>query len=117
MNPSLVQAEKNLKAFLKFLLFVSLLILFFHVFWGLTPSFLEGFAFHGYTLLANRSFPQGAMIVLLLVLVIGDIRRFGVLLRLLIGFLIVGVIWSVVGWISNRVPAEPEMAYWGRAVA
>ncbi|HVU57165.1 MAG TPA: GMC family oxidoreductase N-terminal domain-containing protein [Puia sp.] len=114
MNPSLVLAEKRLRTLLKFLLLVSLLILFFHVFPKWTPGFLEGFAFHGYTLLSNQSFPQGGMVVLLLLLVIGDIRRFSVLLRLLIGFLMIGVIWSVVNWIRGNDPADGGMPYWGR---
>jgi choline dehydrogenase-like flavoprotein len=114
MNPSLVLAEKRLRTFLKLLLLLSLLVLFFHVVPKWTPAFLEGFAFHGYTLLANHSFPQGGMIVLLLVLVIGDIRRFGVLLRLLIGFLMIGVISCVVNWIRYKIPNTGEMPYWGR---
>src|SRR5882757_1062253 len=114
MNPSLVPEEKRLRALLKFLLLISLLILFFHVFSKWTPVFLEGSAFDGYTLLANHSFPQGALIALLLLLVIGDIRRFGVLLRLLIGFLLIGIIWSVVNWMKGRAVDPWEMPYAGR---
>jgi choline dehydrogenase-like flavoprotein len=114
MNPSLVLAEKRLRTLLKLSLFVCILILFFHVFPKWTPGFLEGFAFHSYTILANQSFPQGALITLLLALVIGDIRRFSVLLRLLIGFLIIGVIWSVVNWIKGSYPDAGEMPYWVR---
>jgi choline dehydrogenase-like flavoprotein len=114
MNPSLVLAEKRLRAFLKFLLFVSLLILLFHVFPKWTPGFMEGFAYHGFALLANHSFLQGAVLTLLLAMVIGDIRRFSVLLRLLIGFLVIGVIWSVVNWIRANAPYEGDLPYWAK---
>src|SRR5437762_2430410 len=114
MNPSLVLAEKRLRAFLKFLLLVSLLILLLHVFPKWTPGFAEGFAYHGFALLANHSFPQGAVLTLLLAMVIGDIRRFSILLRLLIGFLVIGVIWSVVNWIRAGVPHQGDMPYWAK---
>ncbi|MDO6433665.1 GMC family oxidoreductase N-terminal domain-containing protein [Flavitalea sp. BT771] len=114
MNPSLVLAEKRLRTILKLLLLLSLLILFFHVFPKWTPGFLEGFAFHGFSLLANHSFPQGAVLTLLLAMVIGDIRRFSVLLRLLIGFLVIGVTWSIVNWIRAMDPHAGDMPYWAK---
>jgi choline dehydrogenase-like flavoprotein len=116
MNPSLVLAEKRLRTILKLLLLICLLILFFHVFPNLTPGFLEGFAFHGFVLLANHSFPQGALILLLLSMAVGDIRRFSVLIRLLIGFAAIGVIWSVISWIRDVAPDEGEMPFWGRTI-
>jgi len=117
MNPALVLAENRLRAFLKLLLLITLLILLFHIFPKWTPGFLEGSARQGYTLLANHSFPQGAMLFILLALVIGDIRRFSVLLRLLIGFLIVGVIWCVINQVQGKTPDAGEMPYWTRATA
>jgi len=114
MNPSLVLAEKRLRTFLKFLLLISLLILLFHVFPKWTPAFMEGFAFQGFALLANHSFPQGAVLSLLLAMVIGDIRRFSILLRLLIGFLVIGVIWSAINWIRAMDPHEGDMPYWAK---
>ncbi|HEY4110729.1 GMC family oxidoreductase N-terminal domain-containing protein [Puia sp.] len=116
MNPSLVREERRLRTVLKLLLFVCFLILLFHVFPKWTPGFLEGFAFHGYTIIANDSFPQGGLIALLLGLVIADIRRFGVLLRLLIGFLIIGTVWSAIGWIKDWVPDDGQMPFWVRTV-
>lgn len=116
MNPSLALAEKRLRTILKLLLFICLLILLFNVFPGWTPEFLEGFRFHGFTLLANHSFPQGGLITLLLMMVVGDIRRFSVLIRLLIGFAAIGVIWSAINWIKDTAPAEGEMPYWGRTI-
>src|SRR5436305_10701406 len=104
MNPSLVLAELRLRTVLKLLLIGCFLVLFFHVFPKWTPGFLEGFVFHGYTIIANNSFPQGGLIALLLALVTADIRRFAILLRLLIGFLIIGVIWSIAGWIKGTEP-------------
>jgi choline dehydrogenase-like flavoprotein len=92
------------------------LILLFHVFPQWTPGFLEGFAFHGYTIIANNSFPQGGLITLLLALAIADIRRFSILIRLLIGFLIIGVIWSLIGWIKGTEPDAGEMPFWVRTV-
>ncbi len=116
MNPSLVPAERRLRTILKLLLIGCVLILFFHVFPQWTPGFLEGFVFHGYTLIANDSFPQGGLIALLLGLVTADIRRFGILLRLLIGFLIIGVIWSLTGWIKAWEPDPEQMPYWVRTI-
>jgi len=116
MNSSLVLAEKRLRTVLKLLLIGCFLVLFFHVFPKWTPGFLEGFVFHGYTIIANNSFPQGGLIALLLALVIADIRRFGVLLRLLIGFLIIGVIWSVAGWTRAWEPDPGQMPFWARTI-
>ena len=116
MNFSLVLAERRLRTVLKLLLIGCFLILFFHVFPKWTPGFLEGVAFHGYTIIANNSFPQGALIALLLGLVTADIRRFGILLRLLIGFLLIGVIWSVASWIRALEPDPGEMPFWVRTI-
>ncbi|HEY4334576.1 MAG TPA: hypothetical protein VGM89_01730, partial [Puia sp.] len=116
MNPSLVLAERRLRTVLKLLLIACFLILLFHVFPKWTPGFLEGFAFHGYTIISNNSFPQGGLIALLLGLVIADIRRFSILIRLLIGFLIIGVIWSLIGWIKDTEPDAGEMPFWVRTV-
>jgi len=116
MNSSLVLAERRLRTVLKLLLIGCFLLLFFHVFPKWTPGFLEGFVFHGYTIIANNSFPQGGLIALLLALVTADIRRFGILLRLLIGFLIIGVIWSVAGWIKGTAPDPGQMPFWVRSI-
>jgi len=86
------------------LLLLSLAAIFFHLFPGWTPSFLKEPAWNSYTILSNGSLLQGALVVLLLILAIGDIRRFSVLVRSLLLFLVVAVLWSAAHWIWDKAP-------------
>jgi choline dehydrogenase-like flavoprotein len=111
MNPALAQAEIRLRLFLKLLLSLALLILFFHLFWKWTPGFLESFAANGYTLLTDHSFLQAGLIILLLILAIGDIRRFSPMIRMLLWFFGVCAVWSAIDWIRGKSLPAGEMAY------
>ncbi|MHA4812648.1 GMC family oxidoreductase N-terminal domain-containing protein [Flavitalea flava] len=114
MNPALTPAEIRLRIFLKTLLWASLLIVFFHAFPKLTPSFLESDIRHGYTIFANHSFLQGGLLLFILALSIGDVRRFSPLIRLLLWFLAIGIIWSVINWIRIKNQAPGDTPYWVR---
>jgi len=105
MNRELVLAEKRLKAFLKLLIFISVLTLGLHFFPGITPAFLRPASANSYALLAGGSVLQGALIVLLLALAIGDVRRFSPLVRLFKWVLGIAVIWSAVRWLRGSPPS------------
>jgi len=106
MNSELVQPEKTLKSFLKLFLFLLVLTLFFHFFPKLTPAFLEVTASNMYAVVAENSPLQGFLIVLLLALSIGDVRRFGALIRLFKWILGLAIIWTVIQWARDR-PSTP----------
>jgi choline dehydrogenase-like flavoprotein len=117
MNPTLAFAEIRLRSFLKLLLFVTVLVIFFHLFPKWVPSFLEGFARSGYAFLANNSMLQACLILLVLFLAIGDVRRFSPLIRLLQWFLLLAVVWSVIRWIWNKDLVTTESFYFWRLFA
>ena len=102
MNSELEQAEIRLKLFLKLLLFASLLTIFFHLFPHLTPAFLQRFATNSYAVLTCNSLLQGIVIILLLALCIGDLRRFSPVIRLFKWMLLIAVVWTAIRWIRGE---------------
>lgn len=112
MSSELKLAELRLKSFLKLILFISVLTLFFHLFPKLTPRFLQSIAINSYAILANNSLLQGVLISLLLALAISDIRRFGPLIRLFQWILLIVVIWTAVLWISGESPTPGTQFLW-----
>jgi choline dehydrogenase-like flavoprotein len=106
MNRELVLAEKRLKAFLKLLLVISVFTLFFHFFNKLTPGFLQSIVKNSYALLSQNSTLQGFLIIFLLALAIGDVRRFSPLIRLFKWMLAVAIIWIAAGWIKGNDETE-----------
>lgn len=112
MNKELVLAEKYLKSFLKLLLFLSLVMLFFHFFPNLTPGFLQFSAANSYAAISGNSVLQGFLIVLLLALAIGDVRRFSPLIRLFKWVLAIAIIWTTVQWIKGRPATAGTTHLW-----
>lgn len=112
MKRELVQEEKHLKSFLKLLIVLAVLTLFFHFFPKLTPSFLETAAANSYALLSGGSALQGFLIVLLLALAIGDVRRFSPLIRLFKWMLAVAIIWTAIQWIRGNEPTYGTTHLW-----
>lgn len=112
MKPALQPAEIRLKLFLKILLFVLLAIHFFHVFRSLTPAFLESFALGSYAIVSNNSFVQGVLIIFIIALSIGDIRRFSPVLRLLKWVLLIALIWYIKNWIRDKNAANLSFHIW-----
>jgi choline dehydrogenase-like flavoprotein len=110
MKNELVPAEKSLKAFLKLLLVLSVITVFFHFFPRLTPAFLEAVVTNAYAVVSNGSILQVFLIILLLALAIGDVRRFSPLIRLFKWVLALVIIWTSVAWIRGR-EATPGTSY------
>ena len=102
MNSALEPAEINLKSFLKLLLIISVLVIFFHLFPHLAPRFLRSFVTNSYSILTVNSFLQGILIVVLLALTIGDVRRFSPLIRLFKWMLFVAAVWTATRWIRGE---------------
>ena len=102
MNSPLEPGEINLKSFLKLLLIVSVLVVLSHLFPHLTPGFLSNFTTNGYSILTVNSFLQGVLIVALLALAIGDVRRFSPLISLFKWMLFVAVVWTAIRWIRGE---------------
>jgi len=105
MNRELVLPEKRLKSFLKLLIIIAVLTLGLHFFPGITPAFLQTAEVNSYALLAGSSALQGVLIILLLALAIGDVRRFSPLIRLFKWMLGIAVIWTTVQWLKGNAPA------------
>ncbi|GAC1661280.1 MAG: hypothetical protein NVS9B7_29210 [Flavisolibacter sp.] len=98
MNPSLEPAEYLLKFYLKTITALSLLLTFFHLFPKLLPGFLSIVVPSGYLLLSNNSLVQAVLICLLLMLIVGDIRRFSPVIRLfkwILVFVVIGSIFKI----------------------
>lgn len=102
MKSSLEPAEVRLKLFLKIILFISIFTIFFHLFPFLTPAFLKNPAINSYALLTNNSLLQGILVTLLLALAVGDVRRFGPLIRLFAWMLAIAVVWTTIKWIRGQ---------------
>jgi choline dehydrogenase-like flavoprotein len=105
MRNELVQAEKQLKSFLKTILGIALLTLFFHFFTHMTPVWLIDIIVVSYGLLSGGSATQAFLIVLLLALAIGDVRRFSPLIRLFKWVLGLVLVWTIIHWIRGSEPA------------
>lgn len=87
MQQALTQPEVRFRFILKSLLIVSLFLTLYHLFSNWRPYFFSNILHAGFILMSNGSMMQAVLIILLLMLVIGDIRRFGVIVRLFISFL------------------------------
>ena len=111
MNTTLTPAETRLRMFLKLLLFISLLTIFFHVFIKSASPSLAEFSKNCFTVITHNSLLQGCLLVLLLFLVIGDIRRFSPLISLLKIFLMTAVVWSAIHWIKSKNIDTGELKY------
>jgi len=112
MNTELVPAEINLKSFLKLLLILLLLTLFFHFYPKLAPSFLQFAAENTYAVISGNSILQAFLIVLLLALAIGDVRRFSPLIRLFKWILAVAIVWTSIQWIRGQAPTPGTTHLW-----
>ncbi|MDR6943145.1 GMC family oxidoreductase N-terminal domain-containing protein [Mucilaginibacter pocheonensis] len=112
MNRELVQAEKYLKSFLKLLLVLSVITLFFHFFPKLTPAFLRTAAGNTYATISGNSVLQVFLIILLLALAIGDVRRFSPLIRLFKWVLALAIIWTAMQWIRGREATAGTTHLW-----
>jgi choline dehydrogenase-like flavoprotein len=110
MNPILTRQENRLTQFLKLLFFVIFITLFFHLLPNWEPAFLHIFFTNAYTLLAGHSLLQAVLIMLLLFLVIGDVRRFSAVAKVLIWFLAGCAVWSAFDWIKGR-PDDGELPF------
>jgi choline dehydrogenase-like flavoprotein len=101
MSPSLTVAENRLRAFLKLLLFVSLLLTGLHLFLALVPVSMKPAVQAGYGLVTNNSMLQAGLIILLLTLILSDIRRFSPLIQLLKLYLMLATVWALISWIAK----------------
>jgi choline dehydrogenase-like flavoprotein len=113
MQQALTLPEIRLKSILKSLLLISLLLIVFHVFPNWMPEKFAGILADGYRLFSNGSMVQATLIVLLLMMVIGDIRRFNPFVRVLMIFLIIDFIFAVIHLFRNEnTDAEKNILYW-----
>lgn len=104
MNTVLTKAETRLRLLMKCMVIVSLLAIFFHVFKKWVPVFLQDAAANIYLLLAKGSLLQACLVVIIMVLAIGDIRRFSHLVRLLIWIAVIAALLSAITWIFYKNP-------------
>jgi hypothetical protein len=113
MQQSLTLPESRLRFLLKTILFVSILLTVFHFFPKWAPSFLSDISKSGWRLFSNGSTLQAALIIFLLWLIIGDLRRFGVLMRVFIAFLVVDLVVTIFHFTQFDYPnGEIRLAYW-----
>jgi choline dehydrogenase-like flavoprotein len=112
MNYELVQAEINLKTFLKSLIIIAVLTMLFHFFPNIAPTFLELVLAKSYALLSGGSALQAFLIILLLALAIGDVRRFSPLIRLFKWMLGLAVIWTAIQWIRGVPSTNGITHFW-----
>ena len=101
MKSELFLAERRLKIFLKLLLIVSLLSVFLHIFPRFTPAFLLTPVINSYAIITNNSFIQGVLIIFLLALAVGDVRRFSPLIRLFKWLLFIALVSTIIHWIRG----------------
>lgn len=102
MEPVLTTPERRLRSLLKFLLFVDVVMLFFHLFPQWTPDFLGVPAIIAYLAFASGSLVVGGLVGLLLILSIGDLRRFSALIRIINIYFAAALVWWVIHWISEE---------------
>ncbi len=116
MTSVLTKAETRLRLFLKCLYLFALLAIFFHVFHRILPGAAQFRAEQVYQLMANGSLLQACLLVLILAVAIGDVRRFSHLVRLLTWIAAVAALLSVVAWIFFFNPAISTQHYLGRTI-
>jgi len=102
MEPTLTKSELRLRNFLKLLIFLSVAVLFFRFFPKWQPAFLIPILATAYQVLANGSLIAGGMVVLMLILATGDIRRFSVLMRVLSIYFLAATVWTVLHWLLKK---------------
>ena len=113
MQQALTQPEIRLRFILKSLLGISVILIVFHLFPGWQPERLSGILNDGYRLFSNGSMVQAVLILLLLGLIIGDIRRFNQIIRVFIVFLIVDLIFTILHLIRLEYPeTEKNILDW-----
>jgi choline dehydrogenase-like flavoprotein len=112
MNNALELDETRLKGVLKIMLILSVLVMFFHLVPALQPAFLNNAMANCYALLTNNSFLQGILVIILLALSVGDVRRFNPVIRLFKWMLIIAITWTIVNWIRGIEPVEGTSQLW-----
>ena len=113
MQQALTQSEIRLRFLLKSLLGISVVLIVFHLFPGWSPESLSGLFKDGYRLFSNGSMVQAVLIVLLLGLIIGDVRRFNQIIRVFIVFLIVDLIFTILHLARiEYTDTEKNILYW-----
>ncbi|HZZ74695.1 MAG TPA: GMC family oxidoreductase N-terminal domain-containing protein, partial [Puia sp.] len=117
MQQALTQPEIRLRFILKSLLLVSVVLIVFHVFPNWAPRRFSDILNEGYWLFSNDSRVQAIMLVLLLMLAIGDIRRFNQVVRVFIIFLIIDIVYTIIHLLRNEnTDAEKNILYWSIAI-
>ncbi len=84
MQQALTQPEIRLRFIIKSLLLISVVLIVFHLFPNWMPERISGLLQDGYRLFSNGSMVQAVLLVLLMGLIIGDIRRFNQIIRVFI---------------------------------
>src|SRR6516225_23332 len=102
MEPNLTIPELRLRSFLKLLIFLSVVTLFFQIVPQWQPGFLVRILATCYLVLAGGSLLLGGLIIVLLMLAIGDMRRFSVLVRVLSLYFLAATVWAVLRWILKK---------------
>lgn len=103
MEPVLTTAERRLRSLLKFLLFVVVVVLFFQIFPQWIPKFLEEPLVIAGMVLGNGSVIMDGLLGLLLILSIGDIRRFSAIIRVINLYYAAMLIWLAILWLKGDV--------------
>ncbi len=117
MQQALTQPEVRLRFILKSLLLISVVLMVFHVFPNWMPERFSGILSDGYRLFSNGSMVQAVLLVLMLMLVIGDIRRFNQIIRIFIIFLIIDLVFTLLHLVRNEnSDAEKNILYWSIAI-
>jgi len=112
MQQALTQPEVRLRFILKSLLLISVALIVFHVFPNWMPERFSGMLSDGYRLYSNGSMVQAVLIVLLLMLVIGDVRRFNQIIRIFMIFLIIDLAFTILHLVRNEnSDAEKNILY------
>jgi choline dehydrogenase-like flavoprotein len=113
MQQALTQPEIRLRFVLKCLLGISVVLIVFHLFPSWQPERFPGILDDGYRLFSNGSMAQAVLIVLLLGLIIGDLRRFNQIIRVFIVFLFIDLIFTILHLIRIEYPeTEKNMLDW-----
>lgn len=112
MNNALELKETRLKGVLKLTLILSVLVFVLHFFPRLQPAFLGAAIANGYALLTNNSFLQGVLVIILLAISVGDVRRFNPVIRLFKWMLIIALGWTLVNWLRGARPVAGTTHFW-----
>jgi choline dehydrogenase-like flavoprotein len=117
MQQALTQPEIRLRFIFKFLLLISVVLIVFHLFPNWVPERISGIMQDGYRLFSNGSMVQAVLLVLLMGLIIGDIRRFNQIIRVVIVFLIVDLIFTLLHLMRNtNTETEKNILFWSAGI-